>query len=117
MILAALVTWAMGADDIFMLHDRVYPRLYLNEIVVSALYFGTIGMIVLRYYRQLTSATMVGMGLAVLFWVLSAVFDLLLNEMGQLAEDGAKFIGIAIWAAAWIRQAYHDMTRLASPRL
>jgi hypothetical protein len=33
--------------------------------------------------------------------------------MGQLAEDGAKFIGIVIWAAAWTRQAYNDITKLA----
>jgi len=113
LILAALLTWAMGVDDIFMLHDRVYPKLYLNEVLVAALYFGTIGVIVLRSYRQLARSTLVGIALAVIFWVLSEVFDQFFNNMGQLAEDGAKFIGIAVWAAAWTRQAYYDIIKLA----
>ena len=117
LILAALVTWAMGVDDIFMLHERVYPRLYLNEILVSALYFGAIGVILWRYYRQLGRATLAGIALAVGFWVLSVVFDRFFNDLGQLAEDGSKFMGIVVWAAAWIRQAYNDMTRLARSRM
>ena len=44
LILAAVLTWAMGVDDIFMLHDRLYTKLYLNEGIVSAFYFGTIGV-------------------------------------------------------------------------
>jgi hypothetical protein len=112
LILAALVTWAMGVDDIFMLHDRVYPKLYLNETLVFALYFGTIGVIVLRSYRQLARSTLVGIAIAVICWVLSAVFDQFFNTMGQLAEDGTKFIGIVVWAAAWTRQAYNDITKL-----
>jgi hypothetical protein len=112
LILAALVTWAMGVDDIFMLHDRVYPKIYLNEIMVSVLYFGAIGVIVLRWYRQLARSTLVGLAITVIFWVLSAAFDQFFNNMGQLAEDGTKFIGIVVWAATWIRQAYHDITKL-----
>jgi hypothetical protein len=113
LILAALVTWAMGVDDVFMLHDTVLPKLYLNETLVSAAYFGTIGVIVLRYYRQLARSTLIGMAIAVMFWGLSVVFDRYFNHIGQLAEDGTKFIGLVVWAAAWTRQAYHDMARLA----
>jgi hypothetical protein len=113
LILAALVTWAMGVDDIFMLHDRVYPKLHLNEVLVNAAYFGTIGLIVWRYYRQLARSTLVGIAVAVAFWVVSAVFDQFFNNVGQLAEDGTKFTGIVVWAAAWTRQAYHDLSRLA----
>ena len=116
LILAALVTWAMGLDDVFMLHDKVYPKLFLNETFVTALYFGTIGVILLRYYRQLSRSTRVGIAIAVIFWVLSAVIDHFFNDIGQLAEDGSKFIGIVVWAAAWIRQAYNDITKLARSR-
>lgn len=113
LILAALVTWAMGVDDVFMLHDRVYPKLHLSEILISALYFGGIGLIGLLYYRRLARSTLLGMALAVIFWVSSTVLDQFFNHAGQLAEDGTKFIGIVVWAAAWVRQAYSD-TRSAS---
>jgi hypothetical protein len=49
----------------------------------------------------------------VFLWVLSAGLDQFFNNLGQLAEDGAKFTGVAIWAAAWIRQAYLDLRRPA----
>jgi hypothetical protein len=113
LLLAALVTWAMGVDDIFMLHDKIYPRLYLNETLVYLLYFGTIGFIFLRYRRQLARSTLVGIALTIGFWVLSAFLDYYFNHIGQLAEDGSKFIGIVIWAAAWTRQAYYDIAGLA----
>jgi hypothetical protein len=113
LILAALVTWAMGVDDIFMLHDKVYPRLHLSEPLLYAVYFGTIGLIVWRSHRQLARSTLVGIALAVFLWVLSAGLDQFFNNIGQLAEDGAKFTGVAIWAAAWIRQAYLDLRRPA----
>ena len=113
LILAALLTWAMGLDDVFMLHDTVYPKLHLDETLVSALYFVVIGVIVWRCYRQLARSTLVGMAVAVIFWGSSEVFDHYFNDMGQLAEDGTKFIGIVVWAAAWIRQAYNDIAKLA----
>jgi hypothetical protein len=117
LILAGILTWAMGLDDMFMLHDRVYPKLYLNEILISTLYFGVIGVIVMRYYRRLLRSTLVGIVIAVIIWVLSVITDHYFNNLGQLAEDGTKFIGIVVWAAAWIRQAYHDMTTLARSRV
>ena len=113
LLLAAVLTWAMGVDDIFMLHDRVYPKLYLNEYIVTALYFGTIALIVLRSRHQLARSTLAGIVLTVIFWILSQVFDTFFNTTGQLAEDGSKFIGIVVWAAAWIRQAYSDIANLA----
>ena len=113
LILAALVTWAMGLDDVFMFHDKIYPKLHINETILYALYFGTIGVIVLRYYRQLARSTLVGMAIAVIFWFLSAGLDRYFNLNGQLGEDGAKFIGIVVWAAAWIRQSYNDLAKLA----
>ena len=113
LILAALLTWAMGFDDVFMLHDQVYPKFHLNERLVAAAYFGTVGVIALRYHRRLAYSTLAGMALAVTCWVLSAGLDQFFNQFGQLAEDGSKFVGIAVWAAAWTRQAYDDIVRLA----
>lgn len=117
LILAALITWAMGLDDIFMLHDKVYSKLYINDTLLYTLYFGAIVVIVLRYYRQLERSTLIGMAIAVIFWVLSAALDSFLNDIGQLGEDGSKFIGIVVWAAAWTRQAYDDIAKLARSRM
>ena len=117
LVLAALLTWAMGVDDIFMLHDRVYPKLFLNETLVTALYFIVVIVIVIRFYRQLSLATLVGIAVTVFFWGLSGTSDRFFNNIGgQLLEDGSKFMGIVVWAAAWIRQAYDDIAALVHPR-
>lgn len=110
--MAALVTWAMGVDDIFMLHDFVYTQFYIREVFVYAAYFGTTALIVLRFRNQLERSTLIGVTGAVFFWVLSAVLDKFFNAGVQLREDGAKFIGITIWAAAWAYQAYASLTNL-----
>jgi len=50
-------------------------------------------------------------------WGLSGVLDLFFNHMGgQLVEDGTKFLGLVVWAAAWVRQAYDDVAGLVQPR-
>ncbi len=112
LILAALVTWALGLDDIFMFHEKIYPKLYISNTILYILYFGTIGVIVFRYHRQLARSTLIGIAIAVIFWILSAGLDRYFNDFGQLEEDGAKFIGIAVWAAAWIRQSYNSIFSL-----
>lgn len=117
LVLAALLTWAMGLDDIFMLHDRVYPKLFLSEHIVVALYFITIAVIFVRFHRQLSRSTLIGIVITVGFWGLSGVLDLFFNRMGgQLVEDGTKFLGLVVWAAAWVRQAYDDVAGLVQPR-
>jgi len=112
LILAALVTWALGLDDIFMFHEKIYPKLHISNTLLYILYFGTIGVIVFRYYRQLSRSTLIGIAIAVFFWIVSAILDRYFNDLGQLQEDGAKFIGIAVWAAVWIRQTYYSTVRL-----
>lgn len=113
LIAAALLTWAMGLDDIFMLHDRVYPKLFLSELMVYSIYYLTIALITLRFFRQLDRSTLVGIVVGAGFWVLSAALDRFFNVgSGQLAEDSMKFIGLSVWAAAWIRQSYTDIIRL-----
>jgi hypothetical protein len=112
LILAALVTWALGLDDIFMFHEKIYPKLHISNTMLYILYFGTIGVIVFRYYRQLSRSTLIGIAIAVFFWIVSAALDRYFNDLGQLEEDGSKFVGIAVWAAVWIRQAYYSVSRL-----
>jgi hypothetical protein len=112
LVLAGLLTWAMAFDDVFMLHDRVYPKLYLSETLLRVLYFGAVALIVFRSYRRLSRSTLVGIALTVGFWGLSGLLDDFFNQFGgQLVEDGSKFLGIVVWAAAWTRQAYNDVSR------
>lgn len=112
LVMVALLTWAMGVDDVFMLHDYVYPRLRIREIFVYAAYFSAAVLIALRFHAQLERSTLIGVTGTVFFWGLSALFDKFFNAGIQLTEDGAKFIGITVWAATWIYQAHASLRPL-----
>ena len=107
---AALLSWAMGIDDIFLLHDHVYPHLHLPQKLVMLGYFALASGILLVSILELPPRTTIGIAATIAFWGLSGALDLFFNDLDQSIEDGAKFIGIAIWAATWIAQAF-DLLR------
>ncbi|ARU16471.1 hypothetical protein [Croceicoccus marinus] len=107
---AALLSWAMGIDDVFLLHDHVYPHLMIPQKLVMLGYFALASGILLTSVIELPLRTSIGIAATIGFWAVSGILDLFFNHLDQSIEDGAKFIGIAIWAATWIAQA-HDILR------
>lgn len=111
----AVLTAAMLADDLFLLHDAVYPQIGLSETKVQALYFLAIAVIVAVFRAEIGVIAILGIAAGMGFWALSAFMDRFLNEsalnLDQLVEDGAKFVGIAIWSAVWIVLAHGGLRR------
>ena len=111
----AVVTTLMLLDDLYLLHDAVYPRLGIPETAVQAAYLLVIGAIVLRHRAELGPPGVLGVALTLGWWGLSVVLDSLLNNHAlngdQLAEDGAKFVGIVVWAALWAGLAHLALRR------
>jgi hypothetical protein len=101
--LPALLALAMAIDDIYLLHDVVYP---VSESVVQLAYFTAIAAILVVFRDRLPSAAVIGSLGAVGLWAASALMDRSLNESGlnfdQLTEDTLKFAGIAVWTVGWI---------------
>ncbi len=58
---------------------------------------------------ELPPRTSIGIAAAIGFWGVSGILDLFFNDLDQSIEDGAKFIGISIWAATWVAQAFGIM--------
>ena len=115
---AALLSWAMGIDDIFLLHDHVYPHLMIPQKLVMLGYFTLAIGILLLSIIELPPRTTIGIAATIGFWGLSGILDLFFNDLDQSIEDGAKFIGIAIWAATWIAQSFdavHGRTAAQPP--
>ncbi|GGD78444.1 hypothetical protein [Croceicoccus mobilis] len=112
---AAMLSWAMGIDDIFLLHDHVYPMIYLRQELVFLGYFGAAGGILLMCAHEMPPRTTIGTAATIGFWGLSAVLDQFFNFLDQSFEDGAKFVGICVWAATWIAQSYDSMRDRADP--
>lgn len=116
---AAVLTAAMLADDLFLLHDVVYPRLGIPEVVVQVGYLAAIAAIVALARAELGPVAVVGIGLTLACWAISVGMDTVLNNhplnLDQLVEDGAKFVGILVWSAVWTGVA-HRVLR-SSPHL
>jgi hypothetical protein len=113
--LPALLALAMAVDDIYLLHDVVYP---VSETLVQLSYFVGIMALLAVFRHRLPSAAVVGSLGAVGFWASSALMDRSFNEsslnLDQLTEDTLKFAGIVVWTVGWI-VAVHDTNRGARP--
>ena len=88
-------------DDFFMLHDSIAPvYLGLNEGVFVLLYGACCFYYLLAYWELIRDRGFLLFVLAVAFFVLSILIDLLpdtLLSQHFLYEDGFKFVGIACW--------------------
>ena len=103
---AAILTFAMGFDDIFMLHDDIYPRLGIGDKEIAFIYALAAGATVILGIRKLPHGSSLALMGAIGFWGLSVVLDRYFNEGDQFAEDGAKFVGICFWLCGWATAAW-----------
>ena len=99
----ALLTWAMLVDDLFMVHERLLPRVLAGFDDTGQLYAVIVLGIAWRWRRLLSDRTRF-LGATAIFWLgASAAADMLLGRLPRsllfLIEDGSKFFGIAGWCA------------------
>lgn len=106
---AAALTWAMGIDDIFLLHDNIYIRFGFHQRLVYATYFLLAFALLVAALLRLRAATAIGIAMTMGFWGISVIMDLYFNKVDQAFEDGMKFIGVCVWAATWANQAYRSI--------
>jgi hypothetical protein len=100
------LTLVMMLDDLYMLHERILPRLTGIEMDISAYaYAAAIAAIAWRWRAVILRPGWVLGIVAVLWLAVSAGIDLMVFEMPRsriiLYEDGAKFFGIVAWTA-WV---------------
>ena len=110
MVYAALFTGLLLFDDLFQAHEVIYPKIFgVDEKYVFAVYVIFAGIYLLFFRNLIFRSGYSLMLLSLIFFGISIFVDTLLHEVGTLrriAEDGAKFIGIAIWAAFHFRAAW-----------
>jgi len=100
------LTALLGLDDLAQLHEEVYPRLFLPEKVVFLLYGLAALAWLLRFRAILMARVRVPLLLAMGFFGISILADVLpfiVSSLQHLLEDGAKLLGILNWAYMTIR--------------
>lgn len=112
-------TVALVADDLFLLHESVYPAVGLPEEAV-ALAYGLVVLVLLhRHLPQVRAHDGLLLLLAVGLWVASIGFDVLQETWGvhlHLLEDGSKLVGLVLWSTFLVAAAARELQAgLAAP--
>lgn len=102
---AAAFSSLLLADDLFLLHDAVFPRVGLSESIVQAGYLMALLLITAQFRNEMGLVAVGGVVLTLACWGAAVGMDTLFNDapvnLDQLVEDGLKFLGIVVWAAVW----------------
>lgn len=114
-----LLSVLLGLDDVFMLHESVFPALGIHQKVVVLSYGIFVGTIFLRFYKVILLTDYLLLFIALGFFAISLFIDNFILEateyITKFAEDGAKFIGIVSWFVYLYHTGYRNVTIYSKP--
>jgi hypothetical protein len=113
-IYAGILSLALTADDLFLLHEILFPSyLGVPEPAVYVLYGALAAGFLVLFRRTILRTEFVLLALALGWFALSLVVDrwghLFLARGFWLVEDGFKLLGIVSWLLYFARTAYRDV--------
>ncbi len=97
------MTLVLGIDDVFLLHEKVFPWFGVPEEAVVGSYAGFVLFYLVKFYSVILKTEYVLLVMALSFFGLSATLDLVQPHGSYLLEDGAKLVGIVSWLAYFFR--------------
>jgi hypothetical protein len=119
LLAVGLFSLYLMTDDFYEFHDRVFPdTLGVPQPLIYALIAGAAGAITLRWWRRFLAFRPWLLGAALVFLSTSVALDLfdkpLFERLGEWQffwEDGAKFLGICLWATYFIALSQQAVLR------
>lgn len=108
LLMSGLLSLVLGLDDVFLLHEAFFPHIGIPELVIFACYGFFVLYYLLRFYRTILNTDFLVLGLALVFFALSVLLDLLDPQFldPDFWEDGAKVVGIVSWLAYYLRTGF-----------
>lgn len=106
LIVSGLITSAMALDDLFQLHELVFPTYFnISDNMVYLTYINIYLIYFIRYKRQLLNSDFLVLGLAFFLLGLSTIIDLLPLPMPKdtFLEDAIKLLGAVTWLVYYTR--------------
>lgn len=110
---SGVLTTLLLLDDLFMVHDRIFYAIGLNQYFMYGIYVVLFVLYFVKYYPLfLKSKDSWLFILAFIFLGSSVVIDTVLESEGlqYLFEDGLKLLGIASWTLFFSRYAFTIIT-------
>ena len=101
---SGLLTLVLGLDDAFLLHEKFFPRIGVDETIVIVIYGGCVLFYLVRFYTTILKTEYMFLGMALIFFGVSITLDFFhVPGLGSyIIEDGAKLVGIVSWLAYFI---------------
>jgi len=105
----------LGMDDLFLLHDRLFPKLFdIPENYFYFLYLLAFLVYLLCFVRQIIKYEYLLFGAALLFFLMSRRVFVTLPFFDQFMTTGdmLKYFGIVFWLAFFYRTALFEVSAL-----
>jgi len=111
-LVSGLITSILLLDDLFLLHETIYPvYLHIPEKVVITGYGIMTLLYLMKFKREILKTEFLLLFFAFVFFGASAVMDILLIHVRPhyLFEDGFKLLGIVSWSTYFTRVCLKQM--------
>jgi len=112
---SALLTSVLLLDDLFMLHENVFPKyLLIPQNLVHAGYFSLVSVYLFKFRSVIFQTEYIILSLALVFFGLSVFCDIFLpsSNIELLFEDGFKLFGIITWFIFFIRTSFFQIQEI-----
>lgn len=107
LLAGGVLSTLLGADDLFQLHEFVYPKIGIPQEAVYLAYAVLLVAFVWRFRPEIMAHDWLMLVLTAAFWAMSTFSDVMQHRWGipHLVEDGAKLTGVALWTTFLVRAA------------
>jgi len=115
LLVSGIFSLLLGIDDLYMLHDRLFPKMFhVPEILFYLLYFFAFAAYLVYFTPQILKYDYLLFMAAFLFFVFSRQFFIKIPYLSQFNTTGdmLKYFGIVFWLAFFYRTALHEVTAL-----
>jgi len=110
---SGLITSVLLLDDLFLLHEEIFPRYFhIPQKVIYAGYVAIILLYLARFIKTILETEFIFIFLALGFFGLSIVVDFLPRSLlpwHHLFEDGFKLFGIVSWFGYFARTCFQGI--------
>lgn len=114
LVVSGFITLLMALDDLFQLHELVFPKYFnISDNMVYITYLNIYLIYFIRFRKQLLNSDFIALGVAFFLLGLSTIIDLLPLPMPKdtFLEDAIKLLGAVTWMVYYIRVANELTTR------
>ena len=112
---SGLLSLILGIDDLYRLHDKIFPRMFhAPESFFYLLYFFTFLIYLMFFTTQILKYDYLLFGVAFFLLVISRRIAVIIPFFNQFMTTGdmLKYFGIVFWLAFFYRTVLHEINTL-----